>query len=463
MVGIVSTGIGSGLDVAGLVSQLVAAEAEPAQARFARQEAGLLAEVSAFGSLKSALSQFQAEVDKLADTDQLLGRQVLYDEENAPFSVAIDPSAPPSQFDVTVESVATAQRLASSAFVDATSEVGFGQLTISAGDDAFVLAINADATSLADIQDAINNATDNTFVRATLVNTDAGTTLSLSALSTGSAGEISIVSSGGDGGLAALDYDAASNTGALTEIRAGTDAEITVDGLSLTSSSNTIANAVEGVTLELLRAEPGAAQGVAIEFDQNALRANVDAFVNAYNALIDTIRTQTAFDSETNTAGILLGDNTLRNISTQLRREFTALQGDAFDPIRSLADVGVTLDVDGKASLDADVFNEAVDGGFVAIGQLFATTGGVAERLGERLTAYLDDAGPIETRTNGLNASIDDIDEQRQSLNERLVILESRLFSQFNALDSLISQLSNTSAFLTQQLAQLPGSSGNNS
>ncbi|MEM1261514.1 MAG: flagellar filament capping protein FliD [Pseudomonadota bacterium] len=462
MVGIVSSGIGSGLDVAGLVSQLVRAEAEPAEARFARQEAGLLAEVSAYGSLKSALSQFQAEVDKLGDADQLLGRQVLYDEENAPFSVSIDPTAPPSQFDVTVESIASAQRLASAAFVDSTSSVGFGQLTISAGDDAFVLAINADATSLADIQDAINNASGNTFVRATLVNTDAGTTLSLSALNSGSDGEVSIVSSGGDGGLAALDYDAASNTGSLTEIRGGNNASITVDGLALTSSSNTIANAVEGVTIELLREEPGSAQGVAVEFDQSALRGNVDAFVNAYNALVDTVRSQTSFDAETNSAGVLLGDNTLRNISIQLRREFTAVQGDALQSIRSLADIGVTLDVEGKASLDSDRFAAAVESGFVSIGQLFSAEGGVAERLGNRLTEYLDDEGPIETRTNGLNASIDDIGEQRVSLNERLVILESRLFSQFNALDSLISQLSNTSAFLTQQLAQLPGSTSNN-
>ncbi|MEL7537865.1 MAG: flagellar filament capping protein FliD [Pseudomonadota bacterium] len=460
MVGIVSTGIGSGLDVGGLVGQLVAAEAAPAETRFARQEAGILAEVSAYGSLKSALSQFQTEVENVGDNDALLGRLASF-QENDFFSVSVDSTAPPASFDLTVQSLATSQRLASGAYTDANSAVGYGQLTIRNGASAFVIAIDQSAATLVDIQDAINNAEGNTFVRATLVNADGGTTLSLSALETGAGGELTIEASGGDGGLSALTYDSGSDTGSLTEIRGGSDAIVTIDGLTVTSSSNTIGNAVEGVSIELLAADPGTSRAVSIDYDQNALRENVDKFINAYNALVDVFKTQTSFDAETNTAAALLGDSTLLTIEQQLRREITAVQGDVLQPVRSLADIGITLDVEGKATLDAETFDAAVADGFVAIGQLFSGTDGLANRLGGRLDEYLADTGPIETRTEGLNATIDDIAEQREALNERLVSLEARLLSQFNALDSLISQLSNTSEFLTQQLSQLPGSSNN--
>ena len=461
MVGIVSNGIGSGLDVAGLVSQLVSAEGAPAETRFARQEAGILAEVSAYGSLKSALSQFQIEVEKSSDNDVLLGRKATF-AENDFFGVSIANTAPPAEFDLTINSLATSQRLASGAFADSTSNVGYGQLTIGNATETFVLAIESDASSLVDIQDAINAAPGNTFVRATLVNTDTGTTLSLSALDTGADGELTITADGGDGGLAALEYDSATNTGSLTEIRGGTNASIEIDGLTLTSSSNTIVDAVEGVTIELLAADPGNARSVSVDYDQEALRANVDAFVNSYNALVDVFTSQTAFDPVTNTGSALIGDSTLLNIQQQLRRELTAFQGDVLDPVRGLSDIGITLDIEGKATLDSEQFEAAIASGFVSIGEFFTTEGGLAERLGARLDTYLDENGPIDTRTDGLNATIDDINEQRVALNERLVQLESRLLTQFNALDSLIAELSNTSAFLTQQLAQLPGS-GNNS
>ncbi len=456
MVGIVSTGIGSGLDVSGLVTQLVAAEAQPAQLRFARKEAGVLAQISGYSALKSALSAFRTEAEKLQDADKLLGRTVKF-EENDFFTVSVSDSASPAEFDLDVIALASAQKLASSAFVSTTSVVGDGQLTISSGENSFVIAIDPEANTVADIQDAINNSADNTSVRATLVTTDAGVSLSLSSLSTGTDSKITVVSSGGDGGLSVLDYDSVTDTGSLTEVRAASDAQVEIDGLLVTSSDNTIKDAIDGVTINLTAADPGVLRNVSVDFDREGLNERLQNFVNSYNNLVDVFSTQTSFDEESNSAGALLGDTTLRNIESQLRREFSNSVKDSGLVYKSLSEIGFSLDIEGKVSLDAERLNDAIDEGFLQVGNLFTSENGIAASIENRLSEYLSDEGPITTRSDGLQATIDDINEQRERLGERLVILEARFLRQFNALDSLVSQLSNTSNFLSQQLSNLPG------
>lgn len=454
MVGIVSTGIGSGLDVSGLVQQLLAAEAQGPTTRFATKEAGVLAKVSGYSSIKSALSVFQTAVERLKTTDELLGRDVTY-EENDDFIATVTESAPPAQFDLEIQRLADSQKLASSAFASQTAAIGDGQLTISSGENTFIVSIDSEANTLADIQTAINQNSDNTSVRATIVNSDAGATLTISALQTGVANEITISSTGGDGGLSALEYDSASGLGSLSELRAAGDALVEIDGLAVTSDNNTLVDAVEGVTIELLNAELGTLRQIDIGYDQGQLRSNVQRFAAAYNDVVEVFTTQTRFDLETESAGALLGDTTLRNIRSQLRNEFssTVTQAGTFN---SLSSIGVTLDIDGKVQIDAEKLDDATATDYLQVGQLFTAEDGIATRFDERLTNYLASDGALETRTEGLNQTIEDIGEQRERLNQRLIQVEARLLRQFNALDSLVSQLSSTSNFLTQQLSALP-------
>ncbi len=456
MVGIVSTGIGSGLDVSGLVQQLLAAEAQPAEVRFATKEAGVLAKISGYSSVQGALSVFQSAVENLENTDDFLGRTVQFDE-NEEFSASVSETAAPAVFDVEVQSIAAAQKLASGPYADRLSVVGDGQLTISSGDNTFVVFIGSDANSLADIQDAINQNADNTSVRATIVTSDTGATLSFSALETGEENKITIAATGGDGGLSALEYDSATNSGALTEIKSAADASVLIDGLQVSSASNTIVDAVDGVTLELLSANPGESGTVSVGYDQNQLRDRLQSFVTAYNDLVAVFQAQTQFDEEAQTAGALLGDTTLRNITDQIRSVFSATNPDVFGSVNSLSAIGISLDVEGAASLDAEKLDSVVAEDFLAIGQLFTSENGFANNFATRLESFLDNEGPLLTRTEGLNRTIEEINEQREALGERLVVVEARLLRQFNALDSLVSQLTNTSSFLAQQLSALPG------
>lgn len=456
MVGIVSTGIGSGLDVSGLVQQLLAAEAQPAEARFATKEAGVLSKISGYSSIQGALSVFEGALKNLATTDDFLGRTVSL-QENDEFTASVSESAAPAEFDVEVQAIAEAQKLATSPFVDRLSTVGDGQLTISAGDNTFVVFIGSDASSLADIQDAINQNQDNTSVRATIVTSDAGATLSFSALETGVANKVSISASGGDGGLSALEYDSESNSGALTEIRAAADAEVVIDGLQVSSASNTIADAVDGVTLNLLAANPGESRSVSVNYDQNQLRERLQSFVDSYNDLVSVFQVQTQFDDEAQTAGALLGDTTLRTITDQLRSVFSTRNPDVAGDINSLSSIGISLDVEGKATIDEAALDAVIADDYLAVGGLFTSENGFASVYSARVESYLATDGALNTRTEGLNQTIDEINTQREALGERLIAIEARLLRQFNALDSLVSQLSNTSSFLTQQLSALPG------
>lgn len=455
MASITSTGIGSGLDVGGIVQQLVAAEGQPAEQRFARQEARVQSKLSAYGSLKSALSEFRDQLESMKTLDSLLTRKASSGNEEL-FAVVPDETAVPASYSIEVVQLAGAAKLTSGAFADADTVVGTGTLTLSVGALSFDVEITAENNTLAGVRDAINAAVDNTGVSATIVNADAGSYLILSGTKTGASRAVSVSQSGGDGGLASLTWDAATGTGNLSEAEAARDARVRIDGFDVYSETNTVTGAIDGVAIDLLAAAPGEVNDAVIEYDVAAVGTSIRSFVESYNELVDTVSTLTSFNAETRQGGPLLGDATLRSISTQLRREFSTAVADGQSPFRTLADIGVSLQVDGKLAVDDTKLDQALATDFQAVGRLFAGVDGFALRLFDRADQALAVDGAIESRTEGLNSTIERIGEQREALGRRLAALETRLLRQFNALDALVGQLNNTSSFLTQQLANLP-------
>ncbi|WP_405228945.1 flagellar filament capping protein FliD [Lentisalinibacter sediminis] len=455
MASITSTGIGSGLDVGGIVEQLVAAEGQPAQQRFARQEARAQSELSAYGTLKSALSDFRDQLDGMKSLNSLLTRKASSGNEEL-FAVVPDETAIPASYSVEVVQLAQAAKLTSGAFADSDAVVGTGTLTIGVGALSFDVEITEENNTLAGIRDAINAAVDNAGVSATIVNADAGSYLILSGTKTGASREVSVSQAAGDGGLAALTYDAAAGTGSLTQSQAAQDAQVRIDGFDVYSETNTVTGAIDGVSIDLLGAAPGETNDAVIEYDVAAVRSTITDFVESYNELVDTVGSLTSYNQETQQGGPLLGDATLRGLEAQLRREFSTPAGNSQSPFGTLAEIGVSLQIDGKLAVDDTRLDEALGTNFQDVGRLFAAEDGFAVRLFDRVDRALSDDGAIETRTEGLNNRIERIEEQRESLNRRLEALETRLLRQFNALDSLVSQLNNTSSFLAQQLANLP-------
>ena len=460
MASITSTGIGSGLDVTGLVQSLVAAEGQPARQRLVQQETRFQGKLSAYGSLRSALAEFQSSVEKLQDAKTLQTRRVTLENEDA-FSVEADEDAVPVSYQVEVVSLAEAERLTSSVFAGPDAAVGTGTLTVSVAGAAFDVTIDAENNTLEGIRDAINAAADNSGVQATIVNADAGSYLILKGDETGAANVITVTQAGGDGGLAAIAYDPGNGIANLTRSVAAADGQIRVDGFDVFSDSNVYEGVIDGATITTIEPTSGQAYSLDIAYDNDDVRKTIGSFVTSYNALTEAMDNLSRFDAESGDAGPLQGDAALRSVSILLRRELGTASTDVDKAFDTLSEIGIAIDENGKLEIDSEKLDAVIESDFRQVGALFSADGGYANRLGTLLDSFLDPDGLLQTRTDGLQSSIDRITEQGEALDERLVRLEARLLRQFNGLDSLISQLTTSGNFLSQQLANLPTPSAN--
>ena len=462
MVGIVSSGIGSGLDIQGLVQQLVAAEGEATSQRLVVRETGLQAQLSAFGSLRSALDGLKTAAQGLQDAESVAARAATSADEEA-VTVGVDSDAVPGTYGVEVVRTATNERLISGVFADAGNAVGTGTLTLSVGGEAFSVSIEDPDNSLASIRDAINAAADNTGVQASIINADNGAYLVLAGARTGNTESITVTTSGGDGGLAALTYDAALPGSSLTRSQQALDAQARVNGLDVFSATNTFDGVVDGLTFTALQTTGGSAVNVTVTNDTETVKAAVNTFVGAYNNFVGVTDGLAAFDADTGTAGTLQGDSTLRSAVNALRSELSVPTGTSASALDTLVEIGISLDETGRLTIDDTTLDSVLDQNFAAIETLFNADDGYAARIVAAIDTFTGDDGLIDTRTEGIDTSIESINEQNIALNERLVALEARLLRQFNGLDSLLAQLNTTSSFLATQLAAIPTPGRSNS
>jgi flagellar hook-associated protein 2 len=447
MSGIGSGGIGSGLDVASIVQQLVASDRAPSDARFDRTARQLQAQISAIGTLRGAFSALRTAVNALSGKDAAQARSVAV-PEGANFSASASAGAAVSHYQIEVLALASAHKLASAAFARSDSPVGTGTLTLTSGGTTLSVDIDATNNSLAGIRDAINAKAGGKTVAASIVTGNDGAHLVLTALDTGSAHALRLTASGGDGGLSALTYNPpAAST--MTQLGAAADARVKVDGFERSSASNALADLISGVTLTLTKAEPGTVRELGVTSDPAALRNAAKNFVNAYNASIASIATTTAYNASTKVAAALNGDSLVRGASRELRDAVSAEVGD-------LKALGITIGKDGTLKLDDAGFDAAMAKDPAPATRLFAAgTASLAGRLDATLDRLLDDDGLLDSRSDGLDLRTRALDKQRAALDFRMTQAEARYRAQFTALDSLVTKLQGTSNFLSQQLSQL--------
>lgn len=449
MATLTTSGLGSGLDIAGIVDKLVAAERAPIASRLTARESKANELLSALGKFRSSLASFQDSLKSLTDIDTFQGRKITVGDDKV-FTATANSSSLPGSYTVEVTALAAAHRLSTAAQPDATTAVGTGIISITVDGTTSNIAIDGSANSLNDIRNAINAAPDNPGVRATIVNGTGGAHLVLSATNTGVANAISITVNGGDGGLAPLVYEAGGLSNTMTELTAAADAGAIIDGVVVSSATNTISNAIDGVTLNLVSTSAGTGLTLDIAYDTDGAKRSVGNFVNSYNKLIDTITELTKYNPDTRDAAPLLGDSTVRGIRDQLRREISSALGNS--DAASLASIGVTTQIDGKLATDATRLDAAIAADFDAVGELFSGTTGLATRLDTIISSTLSGSSTIATREGNLKTTLKTITGQRASLDERLALVRERLSKQFNAMDRLLAQLKTTSSFLSAQL-----------
>ncbi|HJV88521.1 MAG TPA: flagellar filament capping protein FliD [Noviherbaspirillum sp.] len=404
MATISSPGIGSNLDVNGIVAKLMSVDSQPLTV-LQKKEASYQAKLSAYGTLKGALSSFQNAVTSLASPSTFQTLNAISSDSSV-FTASASSSAVAGNYSVSVGTLAQAQSLSSAAQSSTTSSIGTGTSTtltfqfgtISGGtltngvyagasfsQDATqatgTVVIDSTNNSLQGIRDAINAA--HIGVTASIVNDGNATSpyhLVLASSNTGLSKSMKITSSGGDASITnLLGYDP-TGTQNLTQATAAQNASLTVNGISITSASNTVTDAISGVTLNLAKANSSA--NLALSNNTSAVTTAVIGFVGAYNDLNSTLDKLTSYDATTKTGGLLLGDSATQAIQTRLRSTLgAALSGLGNNTITNLSQIGVAYQKDGSLTVDNAKLQSALSSNFGDFAQLFSAYGKTTDSL----------------------------------------------------------------------------------
>ncbi len=398
-----SPGIGSGLDVTSLVTQLVAAEGQPATQRLDRREAEVQARLTAYGTLKGAFSAFQTSLAALKDATTFQNKSA-QSSDTAVATVSTTNAAVAGVFDLSVtqlaeaHSLATDTALSAAQFTSLGDVVGTGTLTFKFGTtdydpstdtytsfvqnpDKAVETVTITDGSLSGIRDAINDA--DIGVTASTVFDGTNYRLVFTVEDTGAANSLEITVSDDDGddsdgaGLSLFSFNATSNN--MIQTQAAQDAMLSINGIDIQSAGNTLDKALEGLTINLL--STGSAT-LTVEKDASAISTNVSNFVAKFNALVSTINDLSSYDPATGSAGALNGDGILRSLDGQLRRILSNPVQGAADGFSILADIGITRSSDdGTLVLDNTRLDEVIKENPEAVTALFAAFGNPDDAL----------------------------------------------------------------------------------
>lgn len=385
MAGISSTGLGSGLDINSIVTQLVAAEQSPRTKQMDKKEATLQAQISALGGIKSAMSDFKSTLTALRYGSQLNKFTATSSDTNTLTASAFT-NADAANYQVEVKQLASSQGLTSQTYASASTVVGTGTLSIRFGTttydvggnptafspnaqkSAFTVNIDSNHQTLGGIRDAINAA--NGGVTASIINDGTGNRLVLNSTDSGAANSLEITASAG---LAPLSYTVASHT--MTETQRAQDAQLKINGLNVTSASNTVSTAIKGVTLNLQQAQPGKMVNLTVGHNNADIVTAVQAFVDKYNKFATSVQSVSGYDTKTNTAGVLLGESTARSALAGVRSLLSSAVAGLSGSARSLPDIGVKTQPDGTLALDANKLNAALSADHKGVVGVFAVTG----------------------------------------------------------------------------------------
>lgn len=394
-------GIGSNLDVNGIVSQLMAAERQPLTLLQSRTQA-FQTKLSAYGTLKGALSTFQTGLKELGDGSKFSAAKGTLAEASLA-TVSVDGTkAVPGSYTLEVERLAQQHKVYSTALTDATSVVGSGSISIqfgtydadantfsvNAGKAAQTVTIGAGQSSLGGIRDSINAA--NIGVTATIITDNDGARLVVTSKDSGAANSVRITVTDDDGngtdtnGLSQLAYDPTATVGAgknLTQSSAAQDARLAVDGIWLTKASNSFSDVVEGVTLNLQKTNLASPTVLTIERDKAKVQEAIESFIKGYNDVSKTLRDLTAYNESTRTGAALQGDATTRTLQAKLRGILAKPLSGAASSVNSLSQIGVSIQRDGTLALNTQKLDAALQNNFSAIKGIFAAVGTATDSL----------------------------------------------------------------------------------
>lgn len=446
MAGTTITGVGSGFDTQAIVKSLVDAERAPKQAQINTQSQKATTQLSSIGKIQAALDAFRGALTSMGTDNSFSGLTGTSSDEKVATMTA-NQGAANGSFSLIVNQLATPSKLSTKTFVGGQSTVVNAgttptTLTISQSGKNFDLSVPAGAT-LQQVRDSINTTFGTAGLSANILTDSTGSRLILTSTNGGVGSDLTM---SGNSGI---------DTG-YTVVSPPQNAKYTIDGIAAESKSNSITDAVSGVSIKLLSLSPTVtandpstdpkrtAMTISVTTSTTALKSGVKGFVDTYNALLKAMNAETKVTKDAagnSIAATLTGDSTMRTLQAAIRNEFNSLSGNG--TIKSLAQFGVTTDQDtGALSIDSKQWDKAVLTNAADINSIFSGKTGLLARLTAATDSYAKPTtGILATRTTSLADSLKDLTKQQTDLDERLTTMQDALTRKYTAMDTLVAQL----------------------
>jgi flagellar hook-associated protein 2 len=488
MATISSLGIGANLDLSGLLEGIKSGEQAPLVA-LQKQQTSFTAKLSAYGQLNSALSALQTAAEALAKPETFTGVKATASASDV-LSATAEASAAGGVYSINVTQLTQAQSLATAGVASTTGKVGadvnstvtidFGTISGATVDPltgkytgatfapdtsrtSVSFTIDENNNTLEGIRDAINANAD-LGVTASIVNDGSASPnrLVLTSKTSGEASSMRITVTG-DATVAGLlaNNPAGLPAAQLQETVTAQNTKLTVNGIVITSASNSVAGAIQDITMSVTKVGTST---LTVSNDTGSVKTAINAFVNAYNSVQSTATKLSAYDTSKNTGAALLGDSVLRNIQVGIRSTLTSAQGDDGSGLTMLSNIGVSFQKDGKLLIDDTKFTAALTDKLGGVAHLFSGTsgvGGYGTQLAALITTYTESSGTLSSASKGITSTLDRLGERYDKAQERIDATVARYKAQFTQLDLMISRMNATSTYLTQQFEALNNTSKN--
>jgi len=472
-----STGVGSGLDVNSIITQLMAIESRPLT-RLQQTASATQTQLSSYGALKSRITALGDAAEKLAKAATWSKTKATSGDDTA-LTVTSTDKAAPVNLQIEVSQVARGQSVSGTRLPSSAATVGTGTLTIEFGSwsDGFAgftpkapassatITIAPGEDTLAGVRDKINAA--NAGVTAAILNDGGGSRLVLRSTVTGAESGFRISTADDDAnnlddnGLSRLAFDPPGGAPATGNQR-GVDLIAAVNGAPITSATNKLDNLVDGVSVTVRQATSGPVD-VSVTQDTDAMKALIQEFVTAYNEANKYLADQTRYNAETKTAATLQGDRIAVGLQGQLRA-LVATQSSGSSVFGTLSSVGIAMQRDGSLKVDDAKLANALTN-LPELSKLFSADGagnplatGIARRFDVLADSNTNTGGSLESREDGLRQRLSRNQDEQDRFNDRLTRIEARLRAQYTALDNKMTQLNGLSAYVTQQMQMLNNS-----
>ncbi|NLX19670.1 MAG: flagellar filament capping protein FliD [Desulfobulbus sp.] len=438
-------GLATGLDTGTIIEKLMELERQPVK-RLENDKTWLNNRLKAFTDLDTRLKSLGEAVNKLRKADTLLQRSVKLSSDDCCAATVSSSAQAGASYRVEVVALAQVQKSVADGVASRTEHsFGTGSLTLTVGGESQNIEITEENNSLQGIMEAINSA--ELGVTAAIINDGTDTPFRLVLTGRDVDSDFSLTSSL-SGGTDSLTIGSPVQEAARAHIR--------VDGIDIFSNSNTVSEAIPGVTLDLFRAEAGKITDLSVSVDRESIKQSIESFAKEYNEVIRFITTQSTRNE--GKGGILSGDSGVSTIKRRLQTMLTTPFANS-GVFSTLSELGFETQKDGTLKVNDKRLSEAVDNNLDSMVKLLVGDGG-EEGMAGRVREYVDSmtsssTGMLKGRKDSINSNIRKIDSRIESMEMRLEKRQKILESQFKSMETLVNGLNAQSSYLTQQMNML--------